>query len=218
MASWLRHDDEEGETRVARRSTATRGEPVSRERIREAAIRLYGERGYPVIGMRDLSEAVGILPGSLYAHISSKEDLLLDIVVSGINAFIDAIRPVVESDLPADQKMREAIRAHMKVLAQQLEQTRVTFHQWQYLGAENRLKALEVRQNYEDLFVQIIDEGVASKIFRKTGHRRLPVLMLSGVLGSATEWYRPDGRLSAEEMAEAIADYILDGLVVKKRK
>lgn len=201
---------------MARRNSAARGETVSRERIREAAIRLYGERGYPVIGMRDLSEAVGILPGSLYAHISSKEDLLLDIVVSGITAFIDAIQPIVDSDLPADEKMRQAIRAHIKVLAQQIEQTRVTFHQWQYLSAENRVKALEVRQKFENLFLQIIDEGVASKVFRDSGHRRLPVLMIAGILGSATEWYRPDGVRTPEEMADAIADYILFGLVASK--
>lgn len=200
------------EAGVPRQKTAARGEAVTRERIRDAAIRLFGERGYPVIGMRDLSEAVGILPGSLYAHISSKEDLLLDIVVSGITAFIDVIQPVVDSDLPPDQKMREAIRAHLGVLAQQVEQTRVTFHQWQYLGAENRGKALEVRQTYEDLFVQIIDEGVASKAFRGSGHHRLPVLMIAGILGSATEWYRPEGRNSAQEMADAIADQVLLGL------
>lgn len=197
---------------MPRQKPAARGEAVSRERIRDAAIKLFGERGYPVIGMRDLSEAVGILPGSLYAHIRSKEDLLLDIVVSGITAFIDAIQPVVDSDLPADQKMREAIRAHLRVLAGQVEKTRVTFHQWQYLGAENRAKAVEVRQAYEDLFVQILDEGIASKTFRDSGHHRLPVLMIAGILGSATEWYRPAGRNSAEEMADAIADQVLMGL------
>jgi len=108
--------------------------------------------------------------------------------------------------------MREAIRAHMQVLARQLEQTRVTFHQWQYLGAENRTKALEVRQQYEDLFINIIDEGVANQAFRDRAHHRLPVLMIAGILGSATEWYRPEGRNSAQEMADAIADQILLGL------
>ena len=199
---------------MPRQKAGARAEAVSRERIRDAAIHLFGERGYPVIGMRDLSQAVGILPGSLYAHISSKEDLLLDIVVSGISAFIDVIQPVVDSDLPADEKMRAAIRAHLEVLAERVEQTRVTFHQWQYLGDENRPRAVEVRQKYEDLFVQIIEQGIADKIFRDSGHRRLPVLMIAGILGSATEWYQPQGRASAEEIADAIADQVLIGLKV----
>ena len=70
--------------------------PVTPDIIKDVAIRLFSERGYPVIGMRDLSEAVGILPGSLYAHIESKEKLLLDIVTSGVQNFTEVIAPIVE--------------------------------------------------------------------------------------------------------------------------
>ncbi len=195
---------------MARKSN--NGQAVSLERIKREAIRLFGERGYPVIGMRDLSEAVGILPGSLYSHISSKERLLLTIVETGITAFIDAIRPVVEEDLPADDKLREALRAHMRVLAGQIEQTRVTFHQWQYLGPENRPKAQAVRAEWESLFTQIIAEGTAAGEFRPREHFRLTILIIAGILGSATEWYRPAGRSTPEEIADAIHDQIVGGL------
>lgn len=195
---------------MARKSSNSQA--VSLERIKHEAIRLFGERGYPVIGMRDLSEAVGILPGSLYSHISSKEHLLLAIVETGITAFIDAIRPVVESDLPAEEKLREALRAHMRVLAGQIEQTRVTFHQWQYLGPENRPKAQAVREEWESLFTRIIAEGIAEGEFRAREHFRLTVLIIAGILGSATEWYRPAGRSTPEEIADAIHDQIVGGL------
>lgn len=195
---------------MARKSGS--GQVASLERIQQEAIRLFGERGYPVIGMRDLSEAVGILPGSLYSHISSKEHLLLTIVDTGISAFIEAIRPVVEADLPAEEKLRRALRAHMRVLAGQIEQTRVTFHQWQYLGPENRPKAQAVREEWESLFSRIIADGIASGQFRPREHFRLTVLMIAGTLGSATEWYRPAGRNSPEEIADAIHDQIVGGL------
>lgn len=191
---------------------ASNGQAVSLERIKDEAIRLFGERGYPVIGMRDLSEAVGILPGSLYSHISSKEHLLLAIVESGITAFIDAIRPVVHADLSAEEKLREALRAHMRVLAGQVEQTRVTFHQWQYLGPENRPRAQAVREEWESLFTQIIAEGIAAGEFRPREHFRLTVLVIAGILGSATEWYRPAGRSTPEEIADAICDQLVGGL------
>ncbi|WP_211754402.1 TetR/AcrR family transcriptional regulator [Nocardioides gansuensis] len=195
---------------MARRSN--NGQAVSLERIKQEAIRLFGERGYPVIGMRDLSEAVGIRPGSLYSHISSKEHLLLGIVETGITSFIDAIRPVVDEDLPAEEKLREALRAHMRVLDGQVEQTRVTFHQWQYLGPVNRPKALAVREEWESLFTRIVADGIASGEFRPREHFRLTVLMIAGILGSATEWYRPSGRSSPEEIADAIHDQIVGGL------
>lgn len=191
---------------------ASNGQAVSLERIKHEAIRLFGERGYPMIGMRDLSEAVGILPGSLYSHISSKEHLLLAIVESGITAFIDAIRPVVHADLSAEEKLREALRAHMRVLAGQIEQTRVTFHQWQYLGPENRPRAQAVREEWESLFTQIIAEGIAAGEFRPREHSRLTSLIIAGILGSATEWYRPAGRSTPEEIADAVHDQVVGGL------
>lgn len=197
---------------MPRQKSGDGGPTVSHQRILDEAIRLFGERGYPVIGMRDLSDAVGILPGSLYSHIQSKEHLLLDIVVSGITAFIDAIEPIVDSDLAPDVKLREAIRAHMRVLAEQVEQTRVTFHQWQYLGPEKRPEAAQVRADYEALLTRILDEGIKTKAFRRTKHQRLAILSIIGILGSATEWYQPEGRSSSDEIADAITDNLLLGL------
>lgn len=190
------------------RSTGT----VSAERIKEVAIGLFGTHGYPVIGMRDLSEAVGILPGSLYAHISSKEKLLLDIVQEGVDNFTIPIAPIAESEAPADERMRAAIRTHMKVLAVTMDQTRVTFHQWHYLTGENREAMIEVRARYEALFQRIVDDGVRDGILRDLPHRRVSVLSIIGTLGSATEWFVPTGASTPEEIADAIADDVLYGL------
>lgn len=196
--------------RVSKTAVAT---SVSREKIRDEAIRLFGERGYPVIGMRHLSDAVGILPGSLYAHIKGKESLLLEIVETGILNYTAAIAPIVDNDEPADARLRDALRAHMRVLAETLEQTRVTFHQWQYLGAENRIRAVAVRQEYEDLFTRLINDGIAAGTFRDLKHRRVAVLSIIGILGSATEWFVPSGKSTPDEIADAIADNILGGLL-----
>lgn len=185
---------------------------VSADRIKEIAIGLFGTHGYPVIGMRDLSEAVGILPGSLYAHIDSKEKLLLDIVQEGVDNFTVLIAPIAESAEPADQRMRAAIRAHMEVLAVTLDQTRVTFHQWHYLTGENRKAMIEVRARYEALFQRIVDDGVRDGILRNLPHRRISVLSIIGTLGSATEWFVPTGASTPREIADAIADDVLFGL------
>ena len=62
-----------------------------REAIRDAAMHLFGKQGYTGTSMRDIANAVGVLPGSLYAHIESKEALLVDIVADGIGRFISAV-------------------------------------------------------------------------------------------------------------------------------
>ena len=197
---------------MAKRRARTESGPVSAELIEQEAVRLFGERTYPVVGMRDIGDAVGLLPGSLYVHISSKEDLLLRIVERGIQNYLDAITPVVESGEPAATRLRGAISAHMSVLATTVEQTRVAVHQWTYLSPENQEQVAAMRRRYEELFDRILREGIASGDFREMPHPRVAVLSTIGMLNSVTQWYAPDGALSAAEIGEVLADNALVGL------
>jgi AcrR family transcriptional regulator len=187
--------------------------PVSAEVIRREAIRLFGERTYPVIGMRDLSEAVGILPGSLYAHITSKEALLMSIVEEGIGNYLNAIAPAAAGVGSADERLRAALRAHMTVLSRTREQTRVTFEQWGYLGADNRQRVLALRQEYLEVFMLILKDGMDEGLFRQLAHPRIAILSIIGSLNSATEWFVPDGPDSPDDIADALADNALHGLL-----
>ena len=185
---------------------------AGRTAIVTAAVRLFGERTYPVVGMRDISEAVGILPGSLYVHIRRKEDILLRIVEHGIQRYLDAIEPVVESRAPASSRLRSAIVAHMRVLAETLPETRVAFHQWTYLSPAMQERVIVMRGEYEGLFSRILREGMATAEFRTIEHPRIAVLAIIGMLNSVTEWYSPDGGLAAHEVGQMLADSALTGL------
>jgi AcrR family transcriptional regulator len=187
--------------------------PVSAELIEQEAIRLFGERTYPVVGMRDIGEAVGLLPGSLYVHISSKEDLLLRIVERGITDYLDVIEPIAAAvEEKASVRLRGMIVAHLCVLAAGKEQTRVAFEQWVYLGADKHAQVVELRTRYENTFTKVVADGVASGEFREPRSRKVAVLATIGMLTAATNWYNPDGALSPEEVGEALADHVLEGL------
>jgi len=190
--------------------------PVTRDVVKATAIRLFSERGYPVIGMRDLSEAVGILPGSLYAHIDSKEALLLDIVKSGVENFTEALTPIVAMDLPGSERLRMALRAHMEVLAVNLDQTRVTFHQWHYLTGERHDQMVGARQEYEDVFRSLLRDGSRDGSLHPRAERKVTALTIIGALGSATEWFTPTGSSSPQQLAEAIGDLVLSGLSAER--
>jgi AcrR family transcriptional regulator len=186
--------------------------PVSAEAIEQQAVRLFGERTYPVVGMRDIGEAVGILPGSLYVHISSKEELLLKIVERGIQNYLDRIEPIAEGTEPAGVRLREAIRAHMRVLASTLEQTRVAFNQWTYLSTANQERVVHLRQRYEQAFTRILQDGVDSGEFRRVRSPRIAILATIGMLTAAANWYSPGGPLPPDEIGDALADHVLQGL------
>ena len=200
--------------RTARSQPARRAAVVP-ESIVEAAIKLFGERSYPVVGMRDLSKAVGIQSGSLYAHIESKEALLLTIVEQGITAYIDAITTAASPDFPADVRLRLAVRAHMRVLAENTERTKVTFGQWHYLNEENRAHVRALRQQYEDLFMAIAQDGIRDGTFREVPHLKATLLLMIGGLNFAAEWYSSSKPDSPEQLADAICDTLLHGLLTK---
>lgn len=182
------------------------------QRIVTEATRLFSQQSYPSTSMRDIGEAVGVMAGSLYSHISSKESILLAIVEAGINKFLEAVRPISDSNEPADQRMRAAVEAHVAVVASDVEATMVVFHQWRYLGDENRRKVVRNRKAYEELFARIVRDGVDSGIFDVGSNQSFAVLAILGTLNWVPEWYSRRAADDASEIGAALANVIIGGL------
>jgi TetR/AcrR family transcriptional regulator, cholesterol catabolism regulator len=193
---------------------ATVMEPVAgpREAIMDAAMHLFGKQGYTGTSMRDIAGAVGVLPGSLYAHIASKEALLIEIVADGINRFLAAVRPYAASDATPAEKLRAMVIAHVAVVADNPERSLVVFHQWRFLGESNIQAAVGKRREYEQAFIGVIDDGKRTGAFRADLNRRIAVLTILGALNWTPEWLSPDGKLSPEEVGGLIADTLLMGV------
>jgi TetR/AcrR family transcriptional regulator, cholesterol catabolism regulator len=183
-----------------------------REAILEAAVALFGKRGYAGTTMRDIAAEVGVLPGSLYAHISSKETLLDEIVELGIESFL-----AIESNLPNEgsgaDKMRAAIKAHVAVAAVHPGRSLVVFHQWRFLTEPNLTRALNKRRRYQQLFVRLIDEGIADGSFAPNLDTKIAVFTILGALNWIPEWYSPRGHYGPAEIGDRIADQLLRGLL-----
>jgi AcrR family transcriptional regulator len=184
-----------------------------REAILEVATQLFGESGYTGTTMREIARAVGVLPGSLYTHIDGKEALLIEIVEGGIDRFIEAVRPLASATGPADQRMRQAIAAHMRVVADNPGRTLVVFHQWRYLTGHNRQLIVRKRREYQDLFSTIVQTGVAEGPFNSELDAHIAVLGILGALNWTPEWFRPDGPAPVDVIAQRIADTLLLGLM-----
>lgn len=183
-----------------------------REAILEAATHLFSQTGFAGTTMRDIAKAVGVLPGSLYAHIDGKETLLFEIVELGIGRFLAIGDPLMESTEPAEIRLRQAIKAHVNVVAESPERTLVVFHQWRYLTGANLEAAIEKRRRYENAFTTIMQDGVDSGAFSPDLHVKIAVLTVLGALNWTPEWYRPDGAIDADRIGDMLADTLLMGL------
>jgi TetR/AcrR family transcriptional regulator, cholesterol catabolism regulator len=185
-----------------------------REAIMDAAMHQFGKQGYTGTSMRDIAGAVGVLPGSLYAHIASKEALLVEIVDDGINRFLAAVRPHIASNASPTDKMRAMIIAHVEVVADNPERSLVVFHQWRFLGEGNIQAAIGKRRDYEQAFIGVIEEGMRTGTFRADLNLRIAVLTILGALNWSPEWLSPEGKLSPEAVGGLIADTLLTGVRV----
>jgi TetR/AcrR family transcriptional regulator, cholesterol catabolism regulator len=193
---------------VARRA----GVKGTRGSILEVATRLFGAQGYTGTTMRDIASAVGVLPGSLYTHIDGKEDLLLEIVEAGIDKFLALGYAAVAGPGNAEDRIRQLIKGHVAIVAQNAERTLVVFHQWRYLTGENLARIVEKRRQYELIMTTVVEDGRREGIFNSELDLKTSVLGLLGALNWTAEWYKPDGPDSGEEIGSRLADAILLGL------
>src|SRR5215469_9590502 len=103
-----------------------------RTELTRAAARLFAEKGYHGTSVGDLAEALGVQKGSLYAHIESKADLLWEVARDGAAAFHAGLDSVAEEG-PVLERIRDALRAHLQVVGEQLDVATVFIREWRYL-------------------------------------------------------------------------------------
>ena len=183
-----------------------------REAITNAAVRLFGAKGYNGTTMRDIAQEIGILAGSLYAHIDSKESLLADIVRSGIEPYIEILQGLEGLNQTPSEKLRAYIVNHVKVVAENPERTFVVFHEWRFLKEPERMMAVTMRRRYAQGFTQIVRDGIACGEFSSELVEHVAVFSIIGALNWIPEWYSPDGPSSPEAIGNQLADTLIGGL------
>jgi AcrR family transcriptional regulator len=199
--------------KMADGSVADRRSP--RESIFAAATRLFSEHGYNGASMRDIAKAVGILPGSLYAHISSKEAVLVEIIEGGVDRFNASIGEIEASPTTPDAALREAIRAHLRIVAEDPERTQIVFHQWRFLESGNRARILQKRARYADFYVRTLRNGINDGVFNRNLDPKVAMLTVLGALNWAPEWFSPQGPESPTAVADKITESLMGGLLAR---
>ena len=184
---------------------ATRRTP---ELTREAA-RLFAERGYHGTSIGDLADALGVQKGSLYAYIESKQDLLYETMREGADAFHGALDAIPE-DLPAAEKIRLALRGHLRVVAEQLDVATVFVQEWRYLEGERRDEIVAERRRYEDRIRALFREG------RELGELRADLddatAALLTALGRQLGLHLAQPGRDTDELADRFFALLIDGM------
>ena len=187
-----------------------------RRQIEDVASALFGHRGYAATSMRDIAKALDLQGGSLYAHIPSKEAVLAAIVEEAADAFHAAVRPIAEGPGTAAERLRAMIGAHLGVVTGGRDRAKVFLFEWTFLAPERREAVARSRAAYQGYFERVIGEGADAGELETADPRLAAIFVLSAMNGMA-HWYRPDGRLGPDALAEQYADLFLGGLRVPSK-
>jgi AcrR family transcriptional regulator len=147
--------------------------------------------------------------GSLYAHIESKEDLLWDVARDGAEAFHRALDAVPDEG-PMVERIRAALRGHLRVVGDQLDLATVFMREWRYLRGERREAFLAERRRYEARFRALFREGRELGELRADLDDSTAALLALSAANWAYTWLRPDAE--TDDLADRFTASLLDGM------
>ena len=180
-----------------------------RAELTRAAARLFAEKGYHGTSVNDLAEALGVQKGSLYSHIDSKADLLWEVAREGSDAFHAALDAVPEDGAVLD-RIEAALRAHLRVVAEQLDVATVFVREWRYLEGERRATFVAERRRYEERIRALFREGREHGELRTDLDDATAALLMLSAANWAYTWLRPG--VDTDALADRVTAQLLDGM------
>jgi len=185
---------------------------MTREDILEAAAQVFSQKGFHGASMNDIAYAVNLQKASLYHHVSSKQEILSDLLEQALHILLERISAISLRDISPDKKLRLMIREYLQILADNGDLATVLLFEHRALERRQHARHVPNRDKFELLWRNVIAEGMEGNIF-KCDDNALAVRALLGLLNWTITWYRPDGEKSIEQIADDYSNLLLNGLL-----
>lgn len=182
-------------------------EPNRRSELLRAAARLFVEKGFDATTTRDIAQAVGMRSGSPFYHFRSKQELLTAAILDGLAAGHARQCHAIEGVDDAEQRLRRLVRTHLATLLESEGTSPLLINESRALDDAARSEIAAAFDRYQTPWQTTLDELAEQG---KLNSAAPPVrLMLFGMLNWSGYWYRPDGALSVDELAESAVALLL---------
>ena len=192
-----------------------RGRAVSnrREEILQVAATLFASRGFEAASIRVIGDAAGILPGSLYHHFASKEEMLHDLLKRFVNKLVPLYESVLAESEDVTETLSNLITAGLNVSLQNSSELTVIMHERKFLNRNPEFAYVnEVMLEVERIWFGVLQEGVRSGAFRKDLDMNLVLRMIMDLISSTIIWYNPKSRYTQEQIVNNQIMLLFNGL------
>lgn len=182
---------------------------LKRERILTAAVELFYERGYENTTLDAVAERLGVTKPFIYAHFSAKSELLAEICARGVAAALQAMEGALAMAGASPTEKLDALgRRFVTAVLQSQKYIAIFTREEKNLLPRDYERISQMRRDFDRKLAGLLTEGTATGEFR-IADPRLAALAIGGMVGWAYVWYRPQGRLSVEALAEEMAALVL---------
>ncbi|MTH55337.1 TetR family transcriptional regulator [Bacillus mangrovi] len=184
-----------------------------KEQIRQISIQLFAEKGFKETSIQDIVNALDVTKGTFYYYFTSKEQLLMDIHLSYIDALLEKQKAILnDGNRSSREKLYDVIFLLIHDIEKEGLSAKVYFREMRNLSEPHFSKIAEKREQFRKQIEAILVEGMEKQEFRKD----LPVdIVALGVLGMANWsyfWFNPEGRESDRAVSDIFMKLLLEGL------
>jgi AcrR family transcriptional regulator len=182
--------------------------------VQIAAAQVFLERGYTDASIQEIADRLGIPKGSAYHHVQSKEQLLYDVLTSGMDDLLQRLATIVGYPLSAAERLRLAMWDSLRAsFDEERPATGVALYpDIRYLSDAHRKSYVESRDRYQNLLEGLLEQGIEAGEFRAIESPKMVIFGLLGMLANARLWFRPDGDLTLQDVAAYWWDLVFSGL------
>ncbi|MCY1390265.1 HTH-type transcriptional repressor KstR2 [compost metagenome] len=173
----------------------------ARGKLLQMAAHLFRNKGFERTTVRDLAGAVGIQSGSIFHHFKSKDEILCSVMEQTIIYNTALMRASLAGASTVRERLLALIRCELQsIMGGTGEAMAVLVFEWRSLSPQGQAQVLALRNIYEQMWLDVLDEAKAAGLIR--GNISLTRRFLTGALSWTTTWFKPQGSLSLDQIAE----------------
>lgn len=183
-----------------------------KEEIISVASRLFNEKGYKAVSMRDIAKAMDIKAASLYNHIKSKQEILSEIILKVAEEFTVGMEKVVSENSSAIEKVEKVIELHVDITVNYSEALAALNNDWMHLEDNDLTFFVKMREDYEENFRRIIKQGIdAGEI--KSYHPEVILFSILSTLRTLYLWNQKRGKLDVNILKKDMVSVLIKGII-----
>jgi len=183
-----------------------------KEEIITVASRLFKEKGFSAVSVRDIAQEMGMKAASLYNHINSKQEILSSLIIKLAKDFTDGMGAVLEEESSPLAKIEALIRLHIDITVNQSEALAALNNDWMHLQGQDLMDFVQMREEYEENFRKIIKQGIALGQLQPH-HPEVILFSILSTLRTLYLWYQKRGKLDVNILKKDMVAVLLKGIV-----